>query len=546
MIERESTLRDEALARSSAPLIQGTSRSSVARELVRDARTCSVAGRHEGSESQVSNIERSRSLRRCHRRAPLPIRLRAQHDDRQPHPVREPAQVCDARPRSALLVDTGDTPHECRRRGHPARPALGAGRAAVGVAADVARAAHPGPPRRRDAALVRGRDRLRGAQLPLRAARRSSAARTKRPSSIPILTRSTRIRRASRPGAEAFDSGSIAGARHASTPSFHSQRGAGASSRTAARSPASRFFRSTWASTSKCGTPRGPGRRRQTGYRALLFVGADFDRKGGDLLLRVFEQHFCRFGRASHRLVASPRRSSWPRSCSSATCNPTTARLIALYASCDLLVLPTNADLVPWSVLEAMAMQLPVVSTGVGAIPEIVVHDVTGLIVPAGDAEALANAIAGLLSDPDLRRTMGQRGRERIEKDFDAAINVPRILAVMKSLADGRRAAPAQPRERAPRGETFVRLRSAPRGCSPRSGPRKRRHRSITIKDRECLGHRQVRGAKKEAVHLRVMLRPVVGGCLGPQAVIDRDGVDDPHPERPTLDRHGPDEIQPP
>ena len=106
-----------------------------------------------------------------------------------------------------------------------------------------------------------------------------------------------------------------------------------------------------------------------------------------------------------------------------------------------MLVLPTNADLVPWSVLEAMAMQLPVVSTGVGAIPEIVVHDVTGFIVPAGDAEALANAIAGLLSDPDLRRTMGQRGRERIENDFDAAINVPRILAVMKSLADGRRAA---------------------------------------------------------------------------------------------------------
>ena len=116
---------------------------------------------------------------------------------------------------------------------------------------------------------------------------------------------------------------------------------------------------------------------------------------------------------------------------------PNDARLIALYASCDLLVLPTNADLVPWSVLEAMADDLPVVSTGVGAIPEIVVHDVTGFIVPAGDGEALANAIAGLLSDPDLRRTMGQRGRERIENDFDAAINVPRILAVMKSLADG-------------------------------------------------------------------------------------------------------------
>jgi glycosyltransferase involved in cell wall biosynthesis len=169
-------------------------------------------------------------------------------------------------------------------------------------------------------------------------------------------------------------------------------------------------------------------------------VGADFERKGGDLLLRVFEQHFS--DSAELHIVSSQAPEDLPgRVHVHRDLGPNDARLIALYASCDLLVLPTNADLVPWSVLEAMAMQLPVVSTGVGAIPEIVVHDVTGFIVPAGDAEALANAIAGLLSDPDLRRTMGKRGRERIENDFDAAINVPRILAVMKSLADGRRAA---------------------------------------------------------------------------------------------------------
>jgi len=184
--------------------------------------------------------------------------------------------------------------------------------------------------------------------------------------------------------------------------------------------------------------PRGPGRRAPDARPRLLFVGEDFDRKGGDLLLRVFAQHFA--DAAELHLVSSQAPHNPPgRVYIHRELQPNDPSLIELYASCDLLVLPTTADLVPWVVLEAMAMQLPVVSTGVGAIPEIVVHDVTGLIVPPGDAEALAKAIATLLCDPDLRRAMGQRGRERVESDFDAAINVPRILAVMKSLADRQR-----------------------------------------------------------------------------------------------------------
>ena len=313
-------------------------------------------------------------------------------------------------------------------------------------------------------------------------------------------------------------------------------------------SPASRFLRSTLASTSRCGRRAALGARRRTGYRACFSWAR----------ISIAREEACCFGCSSstfpiRQSFTSSRRKP-PKDLPGRVhvhrdLQPNDARLIALYASCDVLVLPTKADLVPWAVLEAMAMQLPVVSTGVGAIPEIVVHDVTGFIVPAGDAEALANAIAGLLSDPDLRRTMGQRGRERIESDFDAAINVPRILAVMKSLADGRRSrALGARRERAPRWRNVrAAFGPAPRGCTvPRSSPRKRRHRSIAIKDRECLGHRQVWGAEKEAVHFRVLPRPVVSSCLRPQAVIDRDGVDDPHPERPTLDLHGPDEIQPP
>ena len=145
--------------------------------------------------------------------------------------------------------------------------------------------------------------------------------------------------------------------------------------------------------------PRGaPGRASEDRPR-LLFVGADFDRKGGGLLLRVFEQHFA--DSAELHIVSPQAPADLPRHVHAhRDLQPNSDRLIALYASCDLLVLPTVADLVPWALLEAMAMQLAVVSTAVGAIPEIVVHDVTGLVVPPGDAEALAEAIARLAVRP--------------------------------------------------------------------------------------------------------------------------------------------------
>ncbi|MEO9190560.1 MAG: glycosyltransferase family 4 protein [Acetobacteraceae bacterium] len=165
----------------------------------------------------------------------------------------------------------------------------------------------------------------------------------------------------------------------------------------------------------------------------LLFVGADFERKGGNLLLQVFEQHFS--GSAELHIASSQAPKNVPANVYVyRDLHPNDPGLVALYASCDMLILPTTADLVPWVLLEAMAMQLPVVCTDVGAIPEIVINNVTGFVVPASNHEALIAAITTLLADADLRRTMGRRGRQRVVEDFDAAKNVPRILAIMKSL----------------------------------------------------------------------------------------------------------------
>ncbi len=171
----------------------------------------------------------------------------------------------------------------------------------------------------------------------------------------------------------------------------------------------------------------------------ILFVGADFARKGGALLLDVFERRFQ--GRAELHLVTMQA----PKDAREgvyvhADFKPNDPRLARLYQQSDVLVVPTTADTGPlWVFMEAMAMRLPVIGTDTGANKELVQHGKTGLIVKIGDGEELAAAIGALLDDAELRRTMGERGRELVESRHSARINVPLILARMKKAVDERR-----------------------------------------------------------------------------------------------------------
>ncbi len=105
-----------------------------------------------------------------------------------------------------------------------------------------------------------------------------------------------------------------------------------------------------------------------------------------------------------------------------------------ILAQLDLFVLPSLWEGLPLVLLEAMAAQLPVVATAVGGTPEVVIDGVTGLLVPPADPAALTAAMARLLAEEELRRTMGHCGRQRVAEEFSAAKAVRETTALYEQL----------------------------------------------------------------------------------------------------------------
>lgn len=128
----------------------------------------------------------------------------------------------------------------------------------------------------------------------------------------------------------------------------------------------------------------------------------------------------------------------------------TQEELRRIYQQAAVFALPCQViengdrDGIPNVLVEAMAMQLPVVSTDISGIPELIEHRVNGLLVPQKNAEALADAIQELLDSPELRRQLGCVARERVCRDFDATRNILALKAAFDACLHAERAVTGQ------------------------------------------------------------------------------------------------------
>lgn len=108
--------------------------------------------------------------------------------------------------------------------------------------------------------------------------------------------------------------------------------------------------------------------------------------------------------------------------------------LPALLDAADALVLPSRDEGLPLVALEAMARARPVVAAAVGGLPELLDHDVTGLLFEAGSPEALAAVLARLRDEPELRTRLGAAGHERVAASFGIDQMLAATLAVYRSV----------------------------------------------------------------------------------------------------------------
>jgi glycosyltransferase involved in cell wall biosynthesis len=106
-------------------------------------------------------------------------------------------------------------------------------------------------------------------------------------------------------------------------------------------------------------------------------------------------------------------------------------------AACDVVALPTMPQLSEGfglAALEAMASARPVIATRVGSLPEVVVHDETGFLVPPGNEEQLEKSLGALASSPNLRTSMGASGRQRALGIFSLDSAADRVMAVYREV----------------------------------------------------------------------------------------------------------------
>jgi glycosyltransferase involved in cell wall biosynthesis len=171
-----------------------------------------------------------------------------------------------------------------------------------------------------------------------------------------------------------------------------------------------------------------PGGVRADRKLRLLFVGGDFERKGGEALLRAFGET------PDDVELTIVTRTELPRQDRVTVLNdlsPNDPRLVELFRTSDVFVMPSVAETFGIAAVEAAAVGLPVVASDVGGLADIVDDGRTGYLIQPGDLYGLASVLRRLHDDPSTRRRMSVAGRRRAVECFDARTNAGRLLELL-------------------------------------------------------------------------------------------------------------------
>jgi glycosyltransferase involved in cell wall biosynthesis len=168
----------------------------------------------------------------------------------------------------------------------------------------------------------------------------------------------------------------------------------------------------------------------------ILFIGREFERKGGEILLKAFHSVRKRFPTATLHVVG-PRKRLAKRGVIAHGLISDRKQISELYRLARLVCAPSLYE--PWGFVltEAMAHGVPCIGTTVQSIPEILDHGRAGMLVPPSDVDAVAEAIVTLLEDDLLASRLAAHGRRRVEQHYiwDRVVD-----AMAPALTSGRRA----------------------------------------------------------------------------------------------------------
>lgn len=171
----------------------------------------------------------------------------------------------------------------------------------------------------------------------------------------------------------------------------------------------------------------------------ILFIGGDFERKGGHDLLAVFLEQFAHQTEGNlvelHLVTGAAIECDHPYVYIHRNIKAYTPQWLALYHAANVFVMPTYSEPFGWVFIEALASGLPIIATDHNAIPEMVTQGETGFLIQPGDRTALAHSLRTLVDNPLLGRAMGAKGRQVAEQKFDAFKNFQALEALFQAVA---------------------------------------------------------------------------------------------------------------